>query len=94
MNESITLVSKHKYKVLKVLKKSKARYAEGIVKGDSIHLEMAFSSTKGASGNGRYTLYFNVYANDKLVGKASQIEVLNLFLKGVDSILSVEQEEE
>ena len=93
MEEGIALISKHEYKVIQVLKKSKARYAKGIVKGDIIRLEMIFSNTKGASGNGRYALYFNVYANDNLIGEASQIEVLNLFMRGKDSILDVEQEE-
>lgn len=59
------------YKVIKVLKKSKARYAKGINPGDVIRFELEMVNTSGAS-NGNYVLYADMYVNGVLLTAVSQ----------------------
>lgn len=65
------------YKVDKVLKKSKARYAEGIVEDDVIKFELEMVNTTGAS-NGNYVLYADMYVNGNLKCNISQNEFWRL----------------
>ena len=65
------------YKVDQILKKSKARYADGIVEGDIVKFELEMVNTTGAS-NGNYVLYADMYVNDELKCNISQNEFWKL----------------
>lgn len=65
------------YKVDQILKKSKARYADGIIEGDIIKFELEMINTTGAS-NGNYVLYADMYINDNLKCNISQNEFCKL----------------
>lgn len=65
------------YLVNKVLKKSKARYAEGIESGDKLKFVLEMVSTTGAS-SGNYVLYADLYVNNKLKSNISQNEFYKL----------------
>lgn len=87
--DSIVFTTAHKYKVLEVLKKSTARYAKEIRVGDTLSVDLILEGQK--VDDGLYSTGCVVYANGKLVGTATPSEVTQLFLRGKDSILKVEE---
>lgn len=63
------------YVVMKVLRKSKARYAAGINIGDTVTINTEIVDTTGGSGGRNYSLSFDLYVNGVYHTSMSQNEV-------------------
>jgi len=67
-----------RYVVSRVLRKSSARYAAGIVEGDVLEFRLNLQSTTGAS-SGLYSLAVEIIVNGEVKATCSQNEAVKIF---------------
>lgn len=75
--ESISF-SSPRYRVIKILRKSNARYAKGVKVGDILTFSTEIGRTTGAS-SGNYALGVSIAVNGEYLALCSQNEFLILF---------------